>query len=484
MIPFPNFDQMKALTASIKAALAKKQNKLTGTSGQIVGFGADGTAQAQDSRSAEFTGTPADRALFVNSSVAAITSKYGTNRSAVTLESGAFQQVFSNCVISLDNTEEFIATSCFFDHCYINLVGNEKITFADCFTNGCQIGWGKANVVLEFSAGDCYNSLIYTSVKVTAIRFVNCVITGNILPSDNGTLGLFDSCFGNYPDSLNNMRIPYQNHENLLDNWYFPAVINQRGKTEYTEAGYTIDRYRSYCEDGSPISFLVQDGYITISSSGSPMRVFQDFETPLKQDQQYTVSFLSLENHLYTVSTHINFAGWLEDDIWINLYGTGKALEFTVVNKTLNLVAAKLELGDHQTLAHKEGDTWVLNDPPPDPALELAKCQRYFQAFDSVLYLYGFVQPNKTEARAPIYFPVKMRANPTAIVPDGTKIQLNNSLIVLEHDTFFFGNCTRNQARLLITVPENASVTALQPTVIQLVAPAGAPYAVAFSSEL
>ena len=43
----------------------------------------------------------------------------------------------------------------------------------------------------------------------------------------------------------------------------------------------------------------------------------------------------------------------------------------------VDIKAAKLELGPVQTLAHKEGDTWVLNDPPPNKALELAKCQRY-----------------------------------------------------------------------------------------------------------
>lgn len=48
MTPFANFEQLKELTASIKTALSKKQNKLTGTAGQVVGFSADGTAQAQD----------------------------------------------------------------------------------------------------------------------------------------------------------------------------------------------------------------------------------------------------------------------------------------------------------------------------------------------------------------------------------------------------------------------------------------------------
>ena len=40
----------------------------------------------------------------------------------------------------------------------------------------------------------------------------------------------------------------------------------------------------------------------------------------------------------------------------------------------------KLELGPVQTLAHKdENGNWILNDPPPNKALELAKCQRYFR---------------------------------------------------------------------------------------------------------
>jgi hypothetical protein len=43
-------------------------------------------------------------------------------------------------------------------------------------------------------------------------------------------------------------------------------------------------------------------------------------------------------------------------------------------------IAAKLELGTHQTLAHQDADgNWILNDPPPDPALELAKCQRCYE---------------------------------------------------------------------------------------------------------
>ena len=51
---------------------------------------------------------------------------------------------------------------------------------------------------------------------------------------------------------------------------------------------------------------------------------------------------------------------------------------------TVFVKAIKLELGSHQTLAHKDAaGNWVLNDPPPDKVLELLKCQRYYQVFSS-----------------------------------------------------------------------------------------------------
>ena len=43
---------------------------------------------------------------------------------------------------------------------------------------------------------------------------------------------------------------------------------------------------------------------------------------------------------------------------------------------TNKIVAAKLELGDTQTLCHQENGVWVLNEIP-NYAEELAKCQRY-----------------------------------------------------------------------------------------------------------
>ncbi len=72
----------------------------------------------------------------------------------------------------------------------------------------------------------------------------------------------------------------------------------------------------------------------------------------------------------------------------------------------------KLELGPVQTLAHKdENGNWILNDPPPNKVLELAKCQRYFER----LYLpRGFILfNNKTNSLVANLFYTPKRTTPT-----------------------------------------------------------------------
>lgn len=78
------------------------------------------------------------------------------------------------------------------------------------------------------------------------------------------------------------------------------------------------------------------------------------------------------------------------------------------------LKAIKLEQGPVQTLAHQDADgNWILNDPPPNKAMELAKCQRY-----QVVYLHtlntvavGFAS-NTTSVLVKISCP-PLRAIPT-----------------------------------------------------------------------
>ena len=93
---------------------------------------------------------------------------------------------------------------------------------------------------------------------------------------------------------------------------------------------------------------------------------------------------------------------------WVGFRDTGSSGG----NDGLYIKAAKLELGPVQTLAHKdENGNWILNDPPPSKALELAKCQRYFER----LYLpRGFILfNNKTNSLVANLFYTPKRTTPT-----------------------------------------------------------------------
>jgi len=85
--------------------------------------------------------------------------------------------------------------------------------------------------------------------------------------------------------------------------------------------------------------------------------------------------------------------------------------------KKVKIFAAKLELGSVQTLAHQDADgNWVLNDPPPNKALELAKCQRYFLAIPPAYGKFaGSANATTNEVAFFIPTPVEMRANPSPI---------------------------------------------------------------------
>ena len=120
------------------------------------------------------------------------------------------------------------------------------------------------------------------------------------------------------------------------------------------------------------------DGYILIG---------QFLEPEMIQDgSKVTLSALTADNRFITGSgtaghglTINGLTSELNDRIdLINIEGK-YMVRIVMVSQTENKIKAiKLEFGSRQTLAHKEGDTWVLNDPPPNKVLELLKCQRYF----------------------------------------------------------------------------------------------------------
>ncbi len=183
---------------------------------------------------------------------------------------------------------------------------------------------------------------------------------------------------------------------NLLDNWYFVDPINQRGQTEYTGRGYTIDRWKNEAINTSTILSITPNG-LTFSGQLDESDHFFSQWIDRKPDIFYgktlTGSVL-MDGQLYTGTVIVK----PQYNVWegSNFYASGKIrFSFQMTNDNLfrfliiysqdmitnhsSIAACKLELGSVQTLAHQDTDgNWVLNDPPPNKALELAKCQRYY----------------------------------------------------------------------------------------------------------
>lgn len=292
-----------------------------------------------------------------------------------------------------------------------------------------------------------------------------CIGTARQVSFDNRKTNLQSD---NVHDALSELAEVRPSNPNLLDNWYFVGggsqqgggqfPINQRGETKYTEVGYTIDRW--HANTATEVS-------ITDSGLYFPVRkgLYQYFEKK-PSDGLVTISLLTADGLLATASfilqesnTDISGGnGFIfrvghnnERGYFVGFYKNEEPFPFTCL-------AAKLELGDQQTLAHKEGDDWVLNDPPPNFQQELAKCQRYqIQVSNNTLFA-GVT--NKTNMLFTIPLPVTLyktpanfTANARVYTPDLSKtsglsitsiniIKLQNGITVtatLSDETVFSG---------------------------------------------
>lgn len=173
-------------------------------------------------------------------------------------------------------------------------------------------------------------------------------------------------------------------NSNLLDNWYFGNPVNQRGKTEYTGAGYGIDRWIQEF-DGTLTSTLTDDGIKIVAGNNGTYKNFEQVLPDIPRNSTFTLSFL-VDNYASVNQIYIGL-GIGQFDIKDNLisvtFKTGTSISGrksvgvqAKVGKTVTIKAAKLELGSQQTLAHLENGNWVLNEIPKYEDI-LLNCQRY-----------------------------------------------------------------------------------------------------------
>lgn len=216
----------------------------------------------------------------------------------------------------------------------------------------------------------------------------------------------------------------HYSNPNLLDNWYFGNPVNQRGQTEHTgnATEYFIDRWKLGGYDQT----------VTITNSGLHWstttgiwctQVLENFDELI--GRTLTLSAI-IDGILYSVTGVLNSSSSMSmqpvGNLFVELTHDEKGFRFVSYNNptpTVTILAAKLELGSQQTLAHQDADgNWVLNEIP-DYGEQLARCQRYFQQYST-----ADNRPSKAVDCRPT-----MRTDPLqgTIIIDGTTYYYNTA---------------------------------------------------------
>lgn len=236
---------------------------------------------------------------------------------------------------------------------------------------------------------------------------------------------------------------------NLLDNWYFVDPINQRGQTEYQgNEIYTFDRYKI---SSNPVIVKIMDGFIrmekVVEAANNPT-LYQIIECPSEfagRTATLSVLYRTGGNAKCMFGIVIDGTEYKNEDFlpgsdtWalaafsITIPSDSTQISVRVmqvrsqteVDSYVDIMAAKLELGPVQTLAHQDADgDWVLNDLPLDKGIELAKCQRYMinliKPVDPNYCILGIGQA-QTSGSAYIFIPlpVEMRDSKPTITYSG-----------------------------------------------------------------
>lgn len=204
---------------------------------------------------------------------------------------------------------------------------------------------------------------------------------------------------------------------------YIPLNNIVRG---YTDSGYTVDRWHLYT-DGGNVS--IPNGYLDIYSTKQYGTYLSQKITPelasALAGKTVTFSVLAADSDA-VFSVNINKDGAYIDGFTITP-NTVSCKTWTFPSSTnvvfdfagnaaghVRPIAAKLEIGPTQTLAHREGDRWVMNEVP-EYGEQLRRGQWYFWRFSPPQYVAGAIAfgIDANTARAIIYLPEQMRTSPT-----------------------------------------------------------------------
>lgn len=236
-------------------------------------------------------------------------------------------------------------------------------------------------------------------------------VTGNTSDTDNMLYGVL----GTRSSGTSATGQVTLSNSNLLRNWYFAGSgggvgefpVNQRGQTSYTGSGFTVDGWYArnsmtvgVQSDGIHLSF--PSGSTTLKGLNQTFTAFQNYLVGKTVTVSVLVKdFVSFGSTSYPkfglysgnsigVHSSAKLTGVIDGNGLFTATGTlgSNLLDYSNLNFTvcyanqysgsLTVVAAKMELGTQQTLAHLEAGEWVVNEIP-NYWDELSKCQRYLK---------------------------------------------------------------------------------------------------------
>lgn len=240
-----------------------------------------------------------------------------------------------------------------------------------------------ANYVSQYTGAQIDEYLGKAAISVPNTRTINKLPLSDDIILTSDSVGAVDGATG----QGSAVRI---SNRNLLDNGDFRNPVNQRGQTSYTGNRYGIDRWK-VSTNNSTAAVSVGDGCIDFTSDASGTYINFSSTVEKVQPGNYTLSFLVDD---YTKAQQIYVQGGASASVFDSNLLTlpfsvaetsaiAVGIQKKAASSTLKIYAAKLELGSVSTLAHQENGVWVLNDPLPNYAEELAKCQRYYQLYTS-----------------------------------------------------------------------------------------------------
>ena len=209
---------------------------------------------------------------------------------------------------------------------------------------------------------------------------------------------------------------------NLLDNSDFRNPVNQRGLSEYTSTGYTIDRWSMWYASGSTGTVTLQDGYLSVQFSQHGTLVQKLEKGIIDHSKTYTVA-IKFKDRL-----NIQCPAYFTQSDAYDMY--------TLVD-TYNNAESQIEW-----VALYEGEYTAETLPPYIPkgyVAELLECQRYFVAFpmygDYGLSFGAGSTYSTTVGRVALQLPCPMRVTPTIGAYSDIKMHIHCEGKILENAT-------------------------------------------------